>query len=442
MCWPVAGSRPGAPPSVLSISFVQYYLSGRLSQHLLWLACLAGVVGLLAARALVGISPVVGVLAVLANPGLRRAIPTYFRNGAAMRGAAIVGFLLLSGCYTQDWPTWRHELFRSLTWLAVPLAFALAVPLTARQRLAVGALFVLGVAAVGLATLGQYALDPARANNAIRVGQNMPAITRIFHITFGLMLALAFFWGLLLRRNQLAGPVLRAALLGAAAAAALTLHVLAYRTGLLVLYTGVLAVAGWLLARRRLAVGVGVFVLLGLGPWLAYHTLESVRQRTSSTAWDVQQFIEGHDINNYSQARRLAAVKTAKAIVSQHWLIGVGPADTQAAMMEQYQWKDFGLRPANRAEVHNQYLQALLGGGVVGLALWLSVLLWPLTQPRMRRQPAIGLFILLQGTAMMVDAVLDLQIGLNLFVFGYGFLVVAAERRGQSAAAVGLPHQS
>ena len=55
------------------------------------------------------------------------------------------------------------------------------------------------------------------------------------------MLALAFFWGLTLRQTQLAGSMLRAALLAAAAAAALTLHVLAYRTGLLVLYVGLLA---------------------------------------------------------------------------------------------------------------------------------------------------------------------------------------------------------
>jgi O-antigen ligase len=39
----------------------------------------------------------------------------------------------------------------------VPLAFTLEVPLTARQRLAVGSLFVLGTAAVeGLATLTRY----------------------------------------------------------------------------------------------------------------------------------------------------------------------------------------------------------------------------------------------------------------------------------------------
>jgi len=416
-----------------------YYSTGQLSQHLLLLACMTGVAGLLAARALVAIGPVVGVVAALANPDLRRDWPRYFSNGAAMRGAALVGFLLLTGLYTSELPIWRHELFRSLTWLGVPLAFTLAVPLSARQRLAVGSLFVLGTAAVGLATLGQYLLHPAQANEAIRMGQNIPVITRVFHISFGIMLGLAFFWGLLLRRNPLAGRGLRAALLVAAIGIGLTLHVLAYRTGLLVFYTGSLAFAGWLLLRRHRALGLGLLVLLGAGPWLAYHGLESVRQRTGSTLWDVQQFTGGHDINSYSLARRLAAVETAGTIIRQHWLLGVGPADTHAAMRAQYEWKSFGLRAPNQIEVHNQYLQTLLGGGLLGLGLWLAVLLWPLTQQPVRRNPAICFFILIQATAMLIDAVLDLQFGLNMFVFGYGFLVVAGEQRWRDAPDPGFP---
>ena len=413
---------------------MQHYLSGRLSQYLLLLACLAGIAGLLASRALIAIAPIVGVVAALANPNLRRDVPNYFRNGAAMRAAAVPVFLLLTGLYTTELLVWRHELFRDLTWLAVPMAFTLAVPLARWQRLAVGSVFGLGVASVGLATLVQYFLDPAAANEAIRIGQNMPAITHIFHITFGVMLALAFFWGLLLRRDVLAGPLLRAALLGAAVLAAITLHILAYRTGLLVLYVGLLAAALRLLVRRHLALGLGVLLLLAAGPWGAYHTLESVRQRVGGSVWDVQQFTQGHDINDYSLARRLAAMETAGGVIEQHWLLGVGPADTRAAMMDRYTWKDFGLRPENRVEVHNQYLQALLGGGVLGLALLLAVLFWPLTRPWARRQVAISFFIALQATLMLVDAPLDLQIGLNFFVFGYGFLVVAAERR---AAAIG-----
>jgi O-antigen ligase len=79
--------------------------------------------------------------------------------------------------------------------------------------------------------------------------------------------------------------------------------------------------------------------------------------------------------------------------------------------------------------VHSQYLETLLGGGVVGLALWLAVVFWPLTQAWARRDVYLCLFILLQALTMLITDVLSLQIGLNLFVFGYGFLVVAGERR-------------
>ncbi|MET4076606.1 O-antigen ligase family protein [Hymenobacter sp. UYCo722] len=413
------------PPSA------SYYTSGRLSQHLLWLAAVAGVVGLLAARSLVALAPVVGTVAALANPHLRRDLPRYYRNGAALRAAALVVFLLLSGLYTSQWAVWRHEVFRSLPWLAVPLAFTLAVPLSRWQRLTVGSLFVLGTAAVGLATLGRYLLHPAAANAAIRIGHNLQAVTRIFHVPFGVMLALAFFWGLLLRRTTLAGPLLRTALLAAAAAAALTLHVLAYRTGLLVLYAGLLAYAGWLLSRRHALLGLGLLLLLGLAPWLAYQSLESVRQRVQGTVWDVQKYTLGQDMNNYSLAQRLAATETAGAIIGQHWLLGVAPADTHTAMQAQYQWHDFGLRPANWVDVHNQYLEALLGGGVVGLGLWLAVLFGPLLHPATRRNPAVLFFIVVQATVMLTADMLSLQIGLNLFIFGYGFLIVAKERAEQ-----------
>ncbi|MBU6121695.1 O-antigen ligase family protein [Hymenobacter siberiensis] len=408
---------------------MQHYLSGRLSQYLLLLACLAGIAGLLASRALIAIAPIVGVVAALANPQLRHAILGYFRNGAAMRAAAVVVFLLVSGLYTTDLLVWRHELFRDLTWLAVPLAFTLAVPLTRGQRLAVGSGFVLSVAAVGLITLAQYWQDPTAANEDILLGRNMPVATHIFHITFGVMLALGAFWGMMLRRHELARPWLRAALLGAAAVAALTLHVLAYRTGLLVFYAALLAVVVRLLMRRNLVLGLALLVLLMVGPWAAYRGLESVRKRVDSSLWDVRQFTNEHDINETSLSRRLVAIETARQVIAQHWLVGVAPADARAAMMHQYDWQGFGLRTENRIEVHNQFLQAMVGGGVLGLTLLLALMFWPLTRPWARRQPAIGLFLLVQAASMLVDAPLDLQLGLNLFVFGYGFLIVAGERQ-------------
>ncbi|MCA8830355.1 O-antigen ligase family protein [Hymenobacter pini] len=416
-----------------------------MSQHLLWLACGAGIAGLLAFRMLIALSPVVGVLAVLANPALRQVAARYWRNGAARWAAALVGFLLLSGLYTSEWAVWRHELLRSLPWLAVPLAFTLAVPLSVRQRLVVGAGYVLTTAAVGLATLGQYLLSPSEAEAAIRMGQNMQAITGTFHIAFGIMLAQAFFWGLLLRRSPLAGRVLRAGLLVAAVGSVLALHVLAYRTGLLVLYAGLLGWVFRLLLKRHVAAGIVLLAALALVPWAAYRTLSSVQERVSATLYDIEQYTQGHDINEYSLAQRLAAVETAGAIIRQHWLIGVGPADAYAAMQDQYRWQNFGLRPENRVNVHNQYLSTLVGSGVVGLVLWLGLLLGPLARRATRRNPAAWVFVGTQAVAMLVVDILSLQISLNLFIFGYGFVVVAAEthyRLTQQPPALPLPESA
>ncbi|GAA3949046.1 O-antigen ligase family protein [Hymenobacter algoricola] len=413
-------------------SFRQAYAAGRLSQYLLLLACLAGVVGLLASRALVALSPVVGVLAAAANPQVRQLLKPWLRNAAAWQLALLYLLLLLSGFYTSQWAVWRHELYRLLPLLGVPLAFALAVPLSRRQQFWVGALFVIGLALLGAATMGRYLLNPAHALDLMRVGQNLPSVTRIFHIHFGIMLALACCFGLLLSRGAPTTGWLRWLLLTASAVAALTLHVLAYRTGLLVLYVALFAdVVYFLLVKRRFLLGAALLLLLGAAPVLAYQLLASVRQRVSATVYDYNEFRYGHDINDLSLAKRLAAWQTARTIAGNNPWLGVGPADAQAAMMEQYEYQDFGIRPANRVMIHNQYLHYLVSSGITGLFLWLLALLGPLAQPRQRRNPYVWHFLLILGTAMLVDSLLEVQIGFNLFVFLYGFLVVATERRAE-----------
>jgi O-antigen ligase len=408
---------------------INLYRSGRLSQYLLWLACLAGVVGLLATRAIVALSPVVGVLAALANPDLARDWRGYVRNGAALRAALLYLLLLISGLYTSAMGIWQHELFRLLPWLVVPLAFAVAVPLSGRQRYAVGSLFVVGAAGIGLATLVGYYRRAEGWVSDFAVNQSVPSITKVFHIHFGLMLALAACWGYLLSRQ--AGPPrwARVGLLLAAAVAALTLHLLAYRTGLLALYTALLLETLYqMLVRRHVRVGLVLLVGVGLALGLASR-LKPIRERLDATKWDVEQYEYGQDLNTLSVGRRLVAWQTARVIIAQHPWLGVGPADVEPAMLAQYDWRDYGLRQQNWAMTHNQYIQYLVGGGLLGLSLWLAVLLWPLTQPTQRQNPYLRQFVLMLGIAMLGDSLLELQIGYNLFVFGYGFLVVAGERK-------------
>ncbi|MBC6606285.1 O-antigen ligase family protein [Hymenobacter sp. BT188] len=410
-----------------------------MSQYLLLLACVAGVVGLFASRALVALSPVVGVAAAVANPNARLALAQWLRNKSAWSLALLYLLLVVSGLYTEDWPVWQHQMYRQLPLIGVPLAFALAVPLSGRQRYTVGCVFVAGVTLIGGATVVRYLLNPLFNNELIMMGQNTPSVTGIFHIHFGLMLALAAYFGPLLSRSTYAGKVARVLLILGGISAAIALHVLAYRTGLLVLYAALLVNGVLLIVRqRRFLLGGILLAFLFIVPFLTYNFLTSFRYRVLGTAYDISQFSADRDINDFSVSQRFAAWETARVITTFRPWVGVGLADVRAEMMRQYEWRDYGLTPANRVMIHNQYLHYLVGGGLIGLFLWLLVLLGPLAQPSLRRNPYVIHFLVVMGTGMLVDSLLELQIGFNLFVFLYGFLVVAGERRSQEAV-VNLP---
>ncbi|WP_324675590.1 O-antigen ligase family protein [Hymenobacter sp. GOD-10R] len=421
--------------STLATALRQAYRTGYLSQCLLLVACVAGIVGLLSARALVALSPLVGLLSAATNPAWRIELARWWHNPAVVFAALLYAVLVFSGLYTTEWGIWRHELFRQLPLLGVPLTFAVAVPLSGRQRFLLGCMFVLGTALLGTDTLVRYLLTASEVHEMFNTGQNIQTVTGVFHIHFSVMLALAFYFGVLLQRSAYATRLWRWLLLLAVLLIVVVLHVLAYRTGLLVFYSTLLFDAVVLIvARRQFLWGLGALIMFAVLPWLAYKTLEPIQARVNGTYYDLEQFSLNHDINNFSLSKRLAAWQTAQAVVAQHPWFGVGLADTEPAMMEEYRWRDFGLQPVNWVMVHNQYLHYLLGAGIVGLFVWLLVLLGPLAQPRVRRNPYVIHFLLILCVAMLVDSLLQLQIGFNLFVFLYGFLVVNAERQAQQKA--------
>ncbi|WP_081910749.1 O-antigen ligase family protein [Hymenobacter sp. APR13] len=419
--------------SIPPFSLRQLYADGRLSQYLLLLGSLAAVTGLFASRALVALSSVVGVLAVLAQPQLRQQLRACTRLQTVLGMALMYLFWLLSVVYTSETDIWRHEVYRKLPLVIVPLAFAVAVPLSLRQRFGVGLLFVGLGTLLALGTLGRYLLDPETANYEISIGHNVPAITGVFHIHFSIMLALAFFFALLMRRSGLALPVVRKALLACSAILFVVMHVLAYRTGLMVLYGMLLLDVGLLIALQRRYV-LGALLLLALVgvPLVTYYTLEPIQQRVNVTLDDLDQYRTGRDINDYSLAKRFAAWKTATVIIGQHPVAGVAPADVDAAMLDQYSYQDYGLLPKNWVMTHNQYLEALVGGGIIGLVLWLFVLFGPFLQPAIRQNAYVVHFLLMMGIANLVDSLLQMQIGFSMFVFLYGFLVVATERQARN----------
>lgn len=416
-------------------SLRQLYQTGRVSQYLLLLACVAAVIGLFASRALVALSPIVGVVAACAQPQLRANLRQWLRLRTVVSIGLLYLFLVVSGLYTTELGIWRHEVYRKLPFVVVPLAFAVAVPLSSRQKFGVGLLYVGLATLLSITTLREYLVDPEEANRIINMGHNIPATTGIFHIHFSIMLALAFFFALLMRSSPVAMPAARWGLLGCAIVIFIVMHVLAYRTGLLVLYTMLLFDAiSLVVLQRRFLLGLFTLIVLVGFPLLTYHSLDSVKERVDTTFYDIEHYQTEQDISDFSASKRLAAWETALLVAREHPILGVGMADVDKAMLYQYAYYNFGMKPKNWAMTHNQYLEYAVGGGVVGLLLWLLVLFAPYLQPPLRRNPYVIHFLLMMSVANLVDSLLQMQIGFNMFVFLYGFLVVSAEREAHHTA--------
>ena len=435
-CPPPSPASPGGWWAVL----VARQRRNELALPILAFGLAVYVLGLFTSRAIISLSPLVLVLAAVLNRDWQLGWRAYWRNPAALVPAGLYGLLLLSVVITIDLTEWRHQTFRQLLLVAVPLAVAVAPPLPARYRAALAGWWLAVGTTVAAATLEYFLRHRAAIEESITRSKTQTAVTGIGHIYFGVMLALCTLYGLEIaisdtrscsRRTRLAAGV-------CAIVCALTMHLLAYRTGLVALY-GALAVSvvRTLIVQRRVVVGSLMVLGLIAMPVAAYYALPSVQLRVEQTHSDLHRFRHGEDINEYSLSQRLAAWYTAGTLVKRHWLTGVGQADVRRVMDEQYEHESFGLRPENRILPHNQYLQYLLGGGVLALALLLALLLLPVLAGPTRSDPFVRHLVAAVGFALCFDSMLEVQYGLNPFVLHYAVLVVGPWQRRALAR---LPH--
>lgn len=395
-------------------------------------------------RSPLSLAPVVVVVLAAVQPGawgrLRATLPC---NGPALALLTWYALVVISGAWSEDQPEWRHLLFRYLPFVAVALIFSLARPLTSTARYGLGLLLVGATTLVALATAARFLADYAAQNELINLSQTMPAATGMFHIHFGLLLTLAACLAPTLARAARARDhhAVAWALYGAMAVLIGTMHGLAYRSALLTFYAVVTVVALralWQPGRRWL--GAALFATMLLAPVVAYQTLAPIRLRVGNTLYDLDRFRNGKDINDYSLSQRLAAWSNAGVLLRHHGWGGVAPADVPLELARQYEWRSFGLRPANRVQLHNQYLFAWLGLGVPGLLCLVAIVGGPLVfNPTTRRDACAVVVLVTLATVMLVDTPFALKGGLNVFLLFYGLLVVEPRQRALLASQLPLP---
>ena len=320
-------------------------------------------------------------------------------------GLAGLYLLLLYSCWqTYDWPYYFDRLRIKLPLLILPFAWAGArrLPTYWRQVL------LAGVSLVTLGILLNYVLDVAAINELIRQGQALP-VPRGNHVRYSLLVALTAVIGLdgYLRDGD-------RWLLGGGVFLFFALHLLAVRSGLAVAYVGValLAVQYGLRRKKYRQLAVALVVLAGL-PLLAYLTVPTFRTKLQYMRYELLHRNPLEDDGNYSDQGRLTSIRLGLKLWRNAPLTGVGYGNMRSEMNEEY------ARSAAALEVkqpHNQFISALVAGGVVGLLITVACfLLIGFGGSRWRTNPLFMAVWTMLTLSCLVENTLETSVGVTLF---------------------------
>ncbi len=394
-----------------------------ISRYLFFFGILLFFMGEFFSRAILSISPVVLLIAACTHPDFKENVKHVFKERIVTLAFILyfIGFI----CFplADNKSKWAELLFKNLPYLVFPFSLVLLKDFVTKYYKFILYTLILFVSFISISTFIRFVNNYELYTWMIRHSKNIEATGGMFHIHFGLMTALAIiFCYAFIRFSRV--HILEKFILGTIAIFLfIALHVLAYRTGIVSIYICILSeIVLTILYGKKYILGICLLIVTITVPLISYYSFRSVQERVQNTKFDILRYKQGKDINYYSLSQRFAAWETAFGIYKKNWLFGISAADLQDEMSKQYAIKDFGLKKENQVLIHNQYFFYAVCYGIIGLGFLLYMLAYCLALAWRKKNPIYLQFVVLFSAAFMIDTLLEMQTGQNMFIFFYSIL--------------------
>ena len=373
---------------------------------------LAFVVGFLGARAILSIATLL-----LGLNALRGTSPKdWLRNKTWLVGVLWVALYAVSFFWSDNKGEWGERVQVKLPFLILPLAMAYPLRLSKRQT----SVLMSGVCLLLLSgvafSLSFFFRDAAAI--AEKYGRAFTFRTPAYnnHICFSAFLAATLFWMVAQWPQMTRAARWISGISGIVMVA--YLHILAAKTGLVMLYGAGLLLLGRELYRRHWKTALAAFLLLILTVISAWTFSPPFRARIGYLQWRFMEYSSGRLSAHYSDPGRLYSYKVAFHQIQKAPVAGYGAGDVVAAMDEGYNDLFPQTATENRLVPHNQFLAtgvAVGFSGILLLALW-----WILPFIQSARLPNrfynTGIWLLL-SVLLFVDPAFEVQYGIAVFLF-------------------------
>lgn len=180
----------------------------------------------------------------------------------------------------------------------------------------------------------------------------------------------------------------------------------------------------WILKRKgRLIASLILLLFLGLGLSFMLKN-ERIRFAISSILEKSNLAVLNHDSHLVNEGLvRLEIWKSIPEVFSGgEWLTGVGSGDVKDELLRTYKINGIEYAFNEKLNAHNQYLQTLVGIGIIGLSVLLFILGYAFFLAYRNRDLLLFLFIMIVSVNFMFEAVLERVFGVIFFTFFLLFL--------------------
>lgn len=341
----------------------------------------------------------------------------WLKNKWWLLGVAWVSIYVLSVFWSDNLPQWNERVSVKLPVLLLPLAFGLLPKFSSRQL----TVFTVGGCLLFLASIcySIYFLfsDPEYYIEQYRFSKVLPTLAGHDYIRYSLSIALFIIWCFYIR-NQLAGKIARWFVTVMTIILCLHIHIVAVKTGLLVLYIFFFCWAVYIAFKRKPLAGIAIIAILVLSWFGAYKYVPTFQQKVDYFRYSLKIFRAGNYDSNYSDIGRLISYDIALKLLPDYLPAGTGIGDLHDVMREGYRKWYPNVPDFQQLKPHNQFLIVALGCGIPALLIFLAWVIYPLRWVRRNRH---GFFVftiwLVMLVPLMVEPFLELQFGVYVYLF-------------------------
>ncbi len=304
-----------------------------------------------------------------------------------------------------------------LPFILIPLGFLTYKP-QKQDFTIISFFFIASITIASFLTLVNYFLHFEEMNQRILESKEIPVFTKVTHIYFSVMLAFAILLSFYLYQILHSKIYLFTSLFLFAC-----IHIFTSRTGLVAFYfAGLVSFAYYTIKNKKILVGISGILLLIFLPLIAYFILPSFKNRVLNTYDDIQRYQKKEDINHRSVSMRLVAWEMSYYALLKNPILGVGMENINEKIKQEYSNHQVNLKEENWLhDLHNQFLEYLLGLGLLGFSIFLFWYFYPIfVQPNY----LLIQFLAVLFGAMFAESMLERQVGVCFGIFWYYFLVI------------------